>query len=139
MESMEAFTTSNTEASNVARRMLQHAKEDEEGIEDDPLDFERIEEILLEESAYDSDDPRSFGGPYYWDLYNHNVSIFKKIRDYVRLFIFYIIRSVGFFLLVMQHFFGLNKSRFQWAVDLAEKEVERREKAALNYLHAHKN
>lgn len=82
---------------------------------------------------YDSDDPRSMGGPYYWMVTTPavNASISTKLYDIVRYCTFYLGRFLGFLLLVITHFFGF-QSRFQWAVDLVEREEIRLEQDAMD-------
>lgn len=155
----------------VARKIMERAHEmeqeeggdlnraDDEGEEEDD-DKNRDEEDPDDEyvfdadeednNSFDSDDPRSFGGEYYWDDHvylppalgagsgavttsgNQSVSMGRMCRDNMRLWLFYLLRGFGFMILVLQHFFGLNKSRFQWAVDLVEEEKARRDERILS-------
>lgn len=85
----------------------------------------------LRESGYDSDDPRSLGGEFYWGMANGaQRSPGAKLLDWVRFAAFHLYRALGFCALVVLHFFGF-QSRFQWAVDLVEKEEMRLEQQAL--------
>jgi hypothetical protein len=136
----------------VAQRMMERAQEiqreeqanssDEEeegflgGDEEDPDDG-----VFLDnnDDPYDSDDPRSFGGKFYWDDATlSKVNFLTKVKDNTRFVFFHVLRAIGFFILVLQHFFGFNKSRFQWALDLVEKEQIRRENAIINKQEKHR-
>jgi hypothetical protein len=123
---------SNREARALAERMIDKAAESDEDNSD--VDLAAGDEDEYSEDGYDSDDPRSFGGQYYWDEPNHATSIAQKSKDLFRLLAFHIYRFLEFVLLVLSHFFGFNQSRYQWAVTLVEKEKDRRENAALERL-----
>lgn len=136
--------TSNDTAHNVTRRIITKATElekqqaSEQGAQVSFLDENAApglseDDFLLEDIDYDSDDPRSLGGPYYWDHPREegHTSLLRKGRDNCRYIVFHVQRGVGFAMLVLQHFFGLHKSRFQWALDLAEEEQTRREQQAM--------
>ncbi|KAH9261497.1 hypothetical protein BASA81_000153 [Batrachochytrium salamandrivorans] len=85
----------------------------------------------LRDLGYDSDDPRSFGGEFYWGMGDGaQSSIATKLYDLVRFVVFHLYRALGFCGLVVLHFFGF-QSRFQWALDLVEKEEMRLEQQAL--------
>jgi hypothetical protein len=139
--------TSNPVARNLARRMVEqavehHNEETENFLEQDHEhdsdqdaeanqrdDFDE-ELLLLGDDPYDSDDPRSFGGEYFWNA-GRPASLFRKGRDYCRYLLFHLFRMLGFIVLVVQNFFGLNHSRFQWAVDLLEQETAARDAVTL--------
>lgn len=118
---------SNPEARSVAERMFHAPTASSSLDDDDELVFED-EEFYTE---YDSDDPRSFGGPYYWNS-PKRTGLCKRSLDLTRLAAFRFARAVSFVALVAAHFFGWNRSRFQWAVDLVDKERDRREQDALD-------
>jgi len=127
---MESVTTTDHSARAIARRIIDHAEQDSFESEYTEKDFEYL--IEEHENAYDSDDPRSFGGKYYWDDYDDgNAHVKTKLYDRCRLVLYYLIRTAGFILLILQHFFGFNRSRFQWALDLAEEEKIRRENSLI--------
>jgi len=149
MEVVSIGYEGNAVARTVARRMIEQAIQDQEengsdeSIADDDNEpdeeeygFDADEE---DNNSYDSDDPRSFGGEYYWDRTtdlgrqdNAQVTVRRVFSDHVRLWVFHLLRAFGFIILVLQHFFGLNHSRFQWAVDLVEQERARRDMEVLS-------
>ena len=154
MESLTNSSSSNARARNIAKRMIEHAetleeteqivannenepesdKEEQDAENPGAIDEEFEQELLRDgDDPYDSDDPRSFGGEYYWTQAggSNNVGVPVRLRDNCRWMTFHVYRAGGFVLLVLQHFFGLNKSRFQWAVDLVESETRRRDALAL--------
>jgi len=136
METVSQGQESNVVARSVARRMIERAQNlaeeeahsSEEEIDEENKDVAFEEELLRAgDDPYDSDDPRSLGGEYYWNANEQQASLSRRARDNCRYGAFHIYRAASFFLLVFQYFFGLNKSRFQWAVDLVEKETLRRD------------
>mmetsp|Transcript_8894 Transcript_8894/g.10171 ORF Transcript_8894/g.10171 Transcript_8894/m.10171 type:complete len:157 (+) Transcript_8894:209-679(+) len=87
-------------------------------------------EQRLEENGYDSDDPEQWG-PYYWSAEKENASLKgtdpslkDKVVDNVKYYTFKASRSVNFAGDVVVHMLGLNQSKYQWMVDLVEREAQ---------------
>lgn len=120
-----------TRARFIATNMIAKAQEEFED-EDSPPESNSFPYQHLGDAEYDSDDPRSFGGLYYWDQGGDGKF---RMWDWLRLGLFHLIRFVGFVGLVLANFFGF-QSRFQWAVDLVEREEIKREEEALERVRA---
>ena len=91
--------------------------------------FESDEE---DNSPYDSDDPERFG-PYYWTDSERKDTAGASVYllDNAKWTAFKIWRGMDFAGLVLLDFFGLNKSRYQWVVDAAEREEREKEQREL--------
>eukprot|EP00924_Labyrinthula_sp_SR-Ha-C_P010086 snap_masked-scaffold_40-processed-gene-1.24-mRNA-1 protein AED:1.00 eAED:1.00 QI:0/-1/0/0/-1/1/1/0/114 len=74
-------------------------------------------------SSLDSDDPELWG-PYYWNEEKSSVSTGRKVMDQVKYASFKTFRGLSFTGEVLFHFFGLNKSKYQWVADVVEKQKD---------------
>jgi hypothetical protein len=111
--------------------------EEEDGEHDEPRHhFAPTDYAYVGNADYDSDDPRSLGGLYYWDLgAKRPLTLATRVYDWFRLLAYHMYRACEFAFLVFRHFFGF-QSRFQWAVDLLEREESQMEEEAVERTNA---